>query len=229
MSVPEDDIDGVDHGPTVLQEHTQLARTACKYIPLFLCVNVWFGVACRDEVCMHHLGSCWRAEYPPSTWYGLPFSLSTNTSRWSMRCIRNSYCRMPSIWGQNMGVQLSMLTVLCPEWPKQDRWNANWAHSCLSHVVEWGPLLWLCFCQYWVRRCVSYPIHSRFSSEVLDVRSNQIQSTDPYRIHHDKLLHSYPVHITLNTAYFLHLVYPPFWYIGYAYFRLCLLIHFPCD
>ncbi|KAG2123632.1 hypothetical protein BD769DRAFT_1741799 [Suillus cothurnatus] len=58
---------------------------------------------------------------------------------------------------------------------------------------------------------MSYPIHSRFSSKVPDVRSNQIQSTDPYQIHHDKLLHSYPVHITLNTAYFLHLVYLPFW------------------
>ncbi|KAG2123012.1 hypothetical protein BD769DRAFT_1629093 [Suillus cothurnatus] len=39
MSVPEDDIDGVDHGPTVLQAHTQLARTAHKYIPLF-CVSM---------------------------------------------------------------------------------------------------------------------------------------------------------------------------------------------
>jgi hypothetical protein len=74
---------------------------------------------------------------------------------------------------------------------------------------------------------MSYPIHSRFSSEVLDVRSNQIQSTDPYWIRHDKLLHSYPVHIMLNTAYFLHLVYLPFRYIGYAYFRLCLLIRSP--
>jgi len=45
-----------------------------------------------------------------------------------------------------------------------------------------------------------------------------------YQICYDKLLHSYPVHITLNTAYVLHLVYLPFWYIGYAYFRLCLLI-----
>jgi len=76
---------------------------------------------------------------------------------------------------------------------------------------------------------VSYPIHSHFSSEVPDVRSDQIQSTDLYRIHHDKLLHSYPVHITLNTAYFLHLVYPPFRYIGYAFFWLCLLIRFTCD
>jgi len=25
----------------------------------------------------------------------------------------------------------------------------------------------------------------------------------------------------LNTAYFLHLVYPPFQFIGYAFFRLC--------
>jgi len=74
---------------------------------------------------------------------------------------------------------------------------------------------------------VSYPIPSRFSSEVLDTRSNQIRSTDPYRIRYDKLLHSYPVHITLNTAYFLHLVYLPFQYIGYAYFRLCLLICSP--
>jgi hypothetical protein len=68
---------------------------------------------------------------------------------------------------------------------------------------------------------LSYPIHSRFSSEVPDVRSDQIRSTDPYRIRYDKLLHSYPVHITLNTAYFLHLVYPPFRFIGYAFFRLC--------
>jgi hypothetical protein len=74
---------------------------------------------------------------------------------------------------------------------------------------------------------VSYPIHSRFSSEVPDTRSDQIRSTDPYRICYDKLLHSYPVHITLNTAYFLHLVYLPFRYIGYAYFRLCLLIRSP--
>jgi len=74
---------------------------------------------------------------------------------------------------------------------------------------------------------VSYPIHSRFSSEVPDVRSNQIRSTDLYRIRHNKLLHSYPVHITLNTAYFLHLVYLPFRYIGYAYFQLCLLIRSP--
>jgi hypothetical protein len=71
---------------------------------------------------------------------------------------------------------------------------------------------------------VSYPIYSRFSSKVPDIRSNQIQSTDSYQIHYDKLLHSYPVHITLNTAYFLHLVYLPFQYIGYAYFRLWLLI-----
>jgi len=68
---------------------------------------------------------------------------------------------------------------------------------------------------------LSYPIHSRLSSEVPDDRSNQIRSTDLYRIRHDKLLHSYPVHITLNTAYFLHLVYPPFRFIGYAFFRLC--------
>jgi len=61
------------------------------------------------------------------------------------------------------------------------------------------------------------------------IRSDQIRSTDLYRIHHDKLLHSYPVHITLNTAYFLHLVYPPFRCIGYAFFRLCLLIRFTCD
>jgi hypothetical protein len=71
------------------------------------------------------------------------------------------------------------------------------------------------------RLSLSYPIHSRFSSEVPDVRSDQIRSTDPYRIRYDKLLHSYPVHITLNTAYFLHLVYPPFRFIGYAFFRLC--------
>jgi hypothetical protein len=70
-------------------------------------------------------------------------------------------------------------------------------------------------------RLMSYPIHLRFSSEVPDVRSDQIRSTDLYRIRHNKLLHSYPVHITLNTAYFLHLVYPPFWFIGYAFFRLC--------
>jgi hypothetical protein len=76
---------------------------------------------------------------------------------------------------------------------------------------------------------LSYPIHSHFSSEVLDVRSDQIRSTDPYRIRHDKLLHSYPVHITLNTAYFLHLVYPPFRCIGYAFFRLCLLTRLTCD
>jgi hypothetical protein len=74
-----------------------------------------------------------------------------------------------------------------------------------------------------------YPIHSRFSSEVLDVRSNQIRSTDPYQIRYDKLLHSYPVHITLNTAYFLHLVYPPFRFIGYAFFGYVLLIRFTCD
>jgi len=73
----------------------------------------------------------------------------------------------------------------------------------------------------WKCRMLSYPIHSCFSSEVPDVRSDQIRSTDPYRIHYNKLLHSYPVHITLNTAYFLHLVYPPFWFIGYAFFRLC--------
>jgi len=30
--------------------------------------------------------------------------------------------------------------------------------------------------------------------------------------------------IMLNTAYFLHTVYLPFQYIGYVYFRLCLLI-----
>jgi len=76
---------------------------------------------------------------------------------------------------------------------------------------------------------LSYPIHLRFSSEVPDVRSDQIRSTDPYQIRHDKLLHSYPVHITLNTAYFLHLVYPPFWYISYAYFRLCFTDPFTCD
>jgi len=76
---------------------------------------------------------------------------------------------------------------------------------------------------------LSYPIHSRFSSEVLDVRSNQIQSTDLYWIHHDKLLHSYPVHIILNTAYFLHLVFLPFWYISYAYFWLCFTDLFTCD
>jgi hypothetical protein len=74
---------------------------------------------------------------------------------------------------------------------------------------------------------VSYSIYLCFSSKVPDVRSNQIQSTDPYRICYDKFLHSYPVHITLNTAYFLHLVYLPFRYIGYVYFWLCLLIHSP--
>jgi hypothetical protein len=80
-----------------------------------------------------------------------------------------------------------------------------------------------------VIRAVSYPIHSCFSSEVPDVRSDQIRSTDPYWIHHDKLLYSYPVHITSNTAYFLHLVYPPFWYIGYAYLWLCFTDPFTCD
>jgi len=96
---------------------------------------------------------------------------------------------------------------------------------------------WQLICKRWVLlncQCggsfpsfLSYPIHSRFSSEVPDVRSNQIRSTDPYQIRHDKLLHSYPVHITLNTVYFLHLVYLPFRYISYAYFRLCLLIRSP--
>jgi len=47
--------------------------------------------------------------------------------------------------------------------------------------------------------------------------------SDP-QICHDKLLYSYPVHITLNTAYFLHLVYHPFWYIGYASSGYVLLI-----
>ncbi|KAG1846538.1 hypothetical protein F4604DRAFT_1884154 [Suillus subluteus] len=37
VSVPEDDIDSVDHGPTILQVHTRLARTTRKYIPSFLC------------------------------------------------------------------------------------------------------------------------------------------------------------------------------------------------
>jgi hypothetical protein len=76
---------------------------------------------------------------------------------------------------------------------------------------------------------LSYPIHSCFSPKVPDVRSDQIRSTDPYWICRDKLLHSYPVHITLNTAYFLHLVFLPFWYIGYAYFRLCFTDPFTCD
>jgi hypothetical protein len=57
---------------------------------------------------------------------------------------------------------------------------------------------------------LSYPIYSRFSSEVPDIRSDLIRSTDPYRIHYNKLLHSYHAHIMLNTAYFLHLVYLPF-------------------
>jgi hypothetical protein len=70
-------------------------------------------------------------------------------------------------------------------------------------------------------------ISHTFTLEVPDTRSDQIRSTDLYWIRYDKLLHSYPVHIMLNTAYFLHLVYLPFWYIGYAYFRLCLLIRSP--
>jgi hypothetical protein len=36
---------------------------------------------------------------------------------------------------------------------------------------------------------LSYPIYSHFSSEVPDIRSDQIRSTDPYWIHYDKLLH----------------------------------------
>jgi hypothetical protein len=47
---------------------------------------------------------------------------------------------------------------------------------------------------------LSCPIHSHFSSKVPDPRSNQIQSTHLFHIHYDKLLHSYPVHIILNTA-----------------------------
>jgi hypothetical protein len=77
------------------------------------------------------------------------------------------------------------------------------------------------------RDILSYPIHSRFSSKVPDVRSDQIRSTDPYWIRYDKLLHSYLVHITLNTAYFLHLVYPFFRFIGYAFSRLCSTDPFP--
>jgi len=71
---------------------------------------------------------------------------------------------------------------------------------------------------------MSYPIHSCFSSKVSDPRFHQIRSTDPFQIRYNKLLHSYPVHIMLNTAYLLHSVYLPFQYIGYAHFQLCLLI-----
>jgi len=84
-----------------------------------------------------------------------------------------------------------------------------WLIISNSHSISW---------------CLSYPIHSRFSSKVPDTRSDQIWSTDLFQIRYNKLLHSYPVHIMLNTAYFLHLVYLPFQYLGYAYFRLCLLI-----
>jgi hypothetical protein len=97
--------------------------------------------------------------------------------------------------------------------------NLVWVHVLLGYDLQSALTL-----QMQANIMVmSYSIHSRFSSEVPDVRSNQIQSTDPYRIRYDKLLHSYPVHITLNTAYFLHLVYPPFQYIGYAYFWVLLI------
>jgi len=99
-------------------------------------------------------------------------------------------------------------TLLCDEMEDLDSLClANMVSMILSLKISIGIL--------------SYPIHSCFSSKVPDVRSNQIRSTDLYWIHCDKLLHSYPIHITLNTAYFLHLVYLPFRYIGYAYFRLC--------
>jgi len=66
---------------------------------------------------------------------------------------------------------------------------------------------------------LSYPIHLRFSSKFLDPRSNQIWSTDSFHIRYKKLLNPYPVYIMLITAYFLHLVYSPFWYLGYTYFQ----------
>jgi len=94
-------------------------------------------------------------------------------------------------------------------------WSSVQMHILLDIQQLYGKLL---------HACLSYPIHSRFSSKVPDTRSDQIWSTDPYRIRYNKLLHSYPVHIMLNTAYFLHSVYLPFQYIGYAHFQLCLLI-----
>jgi len=119
--------------------------------------------------------------------------------------------------------------------PHQDAWSKE--HLAQVHSIVLGQALdnntcrtysshlnsYLTFCS--LHDFLSYPIHSCFSSEVLDTRSNQIRSTDLIQIHYNKLLHSYPIHIMLNTAYFLHSVYLPFQYISYAHFQLCLLIH----
>jgi hypothetical protein len=108
------------------------------------------------------------------------------------------------------------------------RWWDSWQVAWLRRIDSPYWYIWWSYkmrsnntIKYALSPFLSYPIHSRFSSEVPDVRSDQIWSTDPYWIRHNKLLHSHPVHITLNTAYFLHLVYPPFWCIGYAFFQLC--------
>jgi hypothetical protein len=102
------------------------------------------------------------------------------------------------VWGQ-----LSKLSIV-----KHDSADATSAEEATSEGLVRHAMS--------MQETVSCSIYSHFLSEVPDVRFNHIC--------YDKLLYSYPVHITLNTADFLHLVYLPFWYISYAYFWLCLLI-----
>jgi len=101
-------------------------------------------------------------------------------------------------------------------------WKKRWSSHQKKQLQKWRSQAFIT--THSLTSSLSYPIHSCFSSKVLDTRSYQIWSTDLYWIRYDKLLHSYPVHIMLNTAYFLHLVYLPFRYIDYAYFWLCTLI-----
>jgi len=91
-------------------------------------------------------------------------------------------------------------------------WSGSWHVSGVDSQIFGSTFSWP----------MSYSIHSCFSSKVPDARSDQIRSTDPYQIHYDKLLHSYPVHIMLNTAYFLHLVYLPFQCRDSILYRLVL-------
>jgi len=139
-------------------------------------------------------------------WTQIDYIEWLNTSKGQL--VRIEYAYKPSLLVCWISCLLKCMSEVL--WSMVKYYKADESCKILTNISEWlGDLE------------VSYPIHSHFSSKVLDVRSDQIWSTDTCWIRRDKLLHSYPVHITSYNI--KHCLFPPFSISSLPVYQLCLL------
>jgi hypothetical protein len=147
------------------------------------------------------------------------FVITPNDSGYSYRQLQDSTCALTHR----------------PTYPKQldcDLWPAPVLQASRDYPSNTRGMMHSCTCMMYYHTCALLWCSTGISEAeawcchipYICASHLKFQIQDLIHIQYNKLLNLYPVHITLNTAYFLHFVYSPFQYLSYSYFQLCLLI-----